>query len=205
VRGQWGVGSAGSEIVLKNSTGNSTLVNVRTDGNTATMELDAPGGGTAIQLVNDGTVEVSSLGYLWLTLNGPARTLTIYGADGVTPVYQVFPDGTWKGQEGWPATTGQYITKTPAGVGSWATPSAGGSETQTTILDKINDPVTGMVLERVAGSGESADAPLFRIKDAGGKTRIIITSGNGLKMYRGNGTTPALTIYSSGRLVVGGA
>lgn len=206
VRGQWGVGSGGSEIVLSNSTGNSTLLSVKTDGNTATMSLQARLGYETVKIVNDGTMELRSTnGLLWMILNGTARTLTMYGDDGSTPVFVLYPNGTWKGQEGWPSSTGQYITKSPTGVGSWSTPASSGSETQTTILDKINDPVTGMVLERVAGSGESADAPLFRIKDGSGKTRIIITSGNGLKMYRGNGTTPALTIYSSGRLVVGGA
>jgi len=97
------------------------------------------------------------------------------------------------------------LSSTTTGVKSWVAGGSGGSETQTTILDKINDPVTGMTLERVAGSGESNAAALFRIKDAATKTRIIITAGNGIQMYRGNGTTPAWTVYSTGRMVIGGS
>ncbi len=55
------------------------------------------------------------------------RSLTMYRGDGVTPSFNVYSSGKWKGQEGWPTATGQSLTKNPDGTGSWTTGGGGGA------------------------------------------------------------------------------
>lgn len=122
-------------LVFRNQSGVKSKLEMWDRNNTTRVAFDSVGYQRFLDVNGALTLRIESDGNLYM-LNGLGKprikidnhgTITGYHTDGVTVAFQFYSSGKWKGQEGWPSTNGQYMTRNTDGTIVYAAGSGGGS------------------------------------------------------------------------------
>lgn len=161
-----------------------------------------PDGDTVVVIQTDGVIYTRKAGVNRVKIANDG-TVTTYRGNGV-PSFEIMTSGRWKGQEGWPTTSANIMSKSSVGVVTWVTGGGGGSETQATILDKINDANAGAVLERKAAVQDPSSSAMIQVRGSNDLWRMRVDTKGQIGVYRNGRRIFGVMTTAGGSMIIGG-